>query len=115
MTARLAPAGGAVVHAMHYLGPEEHADVAELEAFVDRAVPGWRDHAVHRRFLPALHAASAVALAERPRPGVALRPGIWAAGDWVGDEGLIAEASAASAAQAAADIAATLGRARAAS
>ena len=103
-TARLAPEGGALVHVAQYLGPEEHGDVTDLEALTDRALPGWRDHVVHRRFLPSLHAASATSLAGVARPDVRVTPGIWVAGDWVGETGLIADASAASATRAAAAI-----------
>jgi len=96
-TAALAPPGGAVVHAAHYLAPGDHADLAELEALVDRAVPGWRDRVVTRRWLPALTVASALNTAVRPRPGVHVRDRVWAAGDWVGDEGELVDTSTASA------------------
>lgn len=100
-TAKLAPAGGDVVHVAHYLGPDEHADVAELEALADRAVPGWRARVIHRRWMPALTVASGFSLASGPRPRVVARPGVWVAGDWVGDEGELADTSAASAVAAA--------------
>ena len=47
---------------------------------------------------------------DRPRPGVALpdAPGVFIAGDWVGDEGMISDASAASAMEAARAIVAML-------
>lgn len=94
-TARLGP--GPVVHVMHYLAPGENPDVAELEALADRGVPGWRDAVVVRRWLPGLVAASAIPLASRPRPDVAARPGVYVAGDWVGAEGQLVDAAAASA------------------
>jgi phytoene dehydrogenase-like protein len=94
-TARLGP--GPVVHVASYLAPGHSADVTELEALADRGVPGWRDAVVHRRWMPALVVQSALDLAARPRPGVAARPGVWVAGDWVGAEGQLVDASAASA------------------
>ncbi|MDP2305270.1 MAG: FAD-dependent oxidoreductase [Pseudomonadota bacterium] len=100
-TAKLAPSGGMVVHVAHYLAPDEQADVAELEALADRALPGWRAQVVARRFLPALTVASGFSLASGPRPGIVARPGVWVAGDWVGPEGELADTSAASAVAAA--------------
>ncbi len=111
-TARVGP--GRVVHVAHYLAPGEKADVAELEALTDRALPGWRDAVVHRQWMPALPVSSALALAERPRPGVVARPGVWVAGDWVGDEGQLVDASAASAWAASDAILGALATARAA-
>ncbi|MES2644444.1 MAG: FAD-dependent oxidoreductase [Myxococcota bacterium] len=103
-TARLAPAGGMVAHVAHYLGPDEHPDLAELEALADRALPGWRAQVVSRRWMPALTVASGFSLAAGPRPGVVARPGVWVAGDWVGPEGELADTAAASAVMAAAGI-----------
>jgi phytoene dehydrogenase-like protein len=80
----------------------------ELEALVDAVQPGWRDAAVHTRFLPHLRVAhdlptpDARGLRGRPGPRVPDWPGLYVAGDWVGPAGLLADASLASA-QAAAD------------
>lgn len=109
--ARLAAPGQAVIHVAKYLAPDAPADPrgdeGELEALLDLVQPGWREAVVVRRFLPrltvmpALATAAAGGLAGRPDavlPGLA---GVFLAGDWVGPEGLLADASLASAARAA--------------
>jgi len=105
--ARLAPAGSpaarpALVHLGKYLAPESAAaaDLRELEQLADRAIPGWRDRAEVVRFLPNMTVTHAVfgpggrpavdALAALGLDGVAL------AGDWVGSEGMLADAAVAS-------------------
>jgi hypothetical protein len=58
---------------------------------------------IERRFLPHMVAASALAtaadggLAGRPGPQVPEAPGLYLAGDWIGPEGWLADASLASA------------------
>lgn len=107
--ARLAPEGVAVIHAMKYLRDSEPAALveSELEELLDRAQPGWRKHVVARRLLPSmlvahdLPQASSRGLAGRPAVEVAGRPGVFVAGDWIGHRGQIADASAASAEEAA--------------
>jgi len=104
--ARLAPPDGALVHVARYLEPDERIDQpqlrAELEAVLDRLQPGWRPLEVVRRELPNLCAASAGVsarqrgLAGRPGPALRSAPGIFLAGDWVGPEGQLADASFAS-------------------
>lgn len=120
-TARLAPEGVAVVHVMKYLGSDSTARPteveAELEAELDRLQPGWRDRVVVRRFLPRLLAASALpradegGLAGRPDVGDAGPAGVFLAGDWVGPQGQLADASCASARRAAEAVLAHLSRA----
>lgn len=109
--AELAPAGGALVHVAKYLpvGADTDAarDAAELERFADLLQPGWRERVVHRRFLPHMVVTNDVVraadggLAGRPGPAVDGAPGLYLAGDWVGDEGMLADASFASARRAA--------------
>ena len=109
--ADLAPAGIAVIHVMQYLGSESPEDVsrveANLEAVLDLIQPGWRTHVVARRFLPNLVACSAISAAStagnagRPRAAVPGHPRIFLAGDWVGEQGQLADAVAASAERAA--------------
>jgi phytoene dehydrogenase-like protein len=108
-TARLAPAGHALIHVMRYLGPDAPAreDVErELEGLMDVVQPGWRDQVVVRRFVPDLVVAHALPVAGRGLAGraeVAVPdvPGLFLAGDWVGAEGMLADASLASARRAA--------------
>ena len=105
----LAPGEGAVVHALRYLdGSAADGDAeAELAALCDRMQPGWRERVVERRFLPRmivahdLPRARAGGLGARPPVAVADAPGLFVAGDWVGPEGMLADAVVASAAAAA--------------
>jgi phytoene dehydrogenase-like protein len=104
--ARLAPEGGALMHAAKYLGTGEGdpaGDRADIEAFVDQIFPGWRGRVRDARFLPAMvvhHAlpqAATGGLAGRPDVAVAGAPGVFVAGDWVDDRGLLLDAALASA------------------
>ncbi|MEW6270579.1 MAG: FAD-dependent oxidoreductase, partial [Thermodesulfobacteriota bacterium] len=109
--ARLAPEGGALVHVAKYLDPDQPADPTrdqrQLEQLMELVQPGWRAHVVHRRFLPHVVVANAVVtaahggLAGRPGPEVPGVPGLYVAGDWVGQEGMLADASLGSARRAA--------------
>jgi phytoene dehydrogenase-like protein len=109
-SAKLAPDGVAVIHVMKYLGNDAapaEAVGAELEGVLDRLQPGWRGHVVERRFLPGMTVAHALPRADEGgtsgRPGVELpeRPGVFLAGDWVGPDGQLGDAAAASAERAA--------------
>ena len=113
--AKLAPAGGATIHVAKYLEPgraaDARADERELEGLLDLVQPGWRDAVVERRFLPQMLVASAApaaatgGLAGRPPVTVPGHEGLCLAGDWVGPEGLLADATLASARAAAAHLA----------
>lgn len=117
--AKLAPAGKAVIHAAMYL--ESGTDTApnaiqhELEELLDLVQPGWQSLVIERRFLPSLtvsHALSAAAQggnAGRPGPTVRGIEGLFVAGDWVGTEGLLADACIASGKRAAELVAKTAG------
>ncbi len=104
--ARLAPDGGAVIHALMYLPPAgDHNYIAierELEWLVDQLQPGWRDLLVHRRFLPHVTVSNAFVTAAggglpgRPGPAVPGEPGLFVAGDWVGPTGMLTDAALAS-------------------
>lgn len=110
-TANLAPAGNAVIHVAKYLGSENPADPKavedELEKLLDLVQPGWQSLVIERRFMPSLTVSHDLVAAERGGlsgranvevPGIG---GLYLAGDWVGSEGLLADASAASARRAA--------------
>ena len=108
--AKLAPEGGAVVHIARYMAPDETVRpdaIEELEAVADLAMPGWRKLERKRQTLRGITVAHGVVRWDRPRPGVMLpdAPGMFIAGDWVGEEGMISDASAASAIEAARAIA----------
>lgn len=90
-----------MVHVAKYLGGvEESADEAELEGVLDVLQPGWREHVVTKRFLPGLTVMNALpttSLEKRPGPRVEHVRGLYVVGDWVGGEGMLVDASLASA------------------
>ncbi|MEK7829475.1 MAG: NAD(P)/FAD-dependent oxidoreductase [Acidobacteriota bacterium] len=104
--AKLAPTGKAMIHVAKYLGSENPADPKaverELEELLDLVQPGWQKHLIERRFLPAMTVVNSLATAEqgglagRPGPAVSDVEGLFVAGDWVGAEGWLADASVAS-------------------
>jgi phytoene dehydrogenase-like protein len=105
-TAKVAPAGGAVIHAAWYVDPDrpEGADrlERELEAVLDRLQPGWRQTVIRRRFMPSLTVTNALdTLGGRPEADAARVSGLYLAGDWVGPDGMLADAGLASAERAA--------------
>jgi phytoene dehydrogenase-like protein len=108
--ARFGPAGKAVVHVAKYLGTvasDPARDERELETLLDLVHPGWRELVLQRRFLPDmlvandLPAATHGGTAGRPGPEVPNAPGLYVVGDWVGADGMLADASLASAKRAA--------------
>jgi phytoene dehydrogenase-like protein len=110
--AALAPKGGALVQLLKYHrkdAPPSVEDLAELEALLDRAQPGWRDLVVVKSFLPRMAVTHAL-VTPRGRPPVAVRPNLFLAGDWVGDEGMLADAAMASARSAAKGALGTMGK-----
>lgn len=109
--AQLTPKGGALVHLVKYRKESRatnqeidggtttvNEDERMLEQLLDRMQPGWREVLVHRRFLPAMTVSHALAVPSkrRPSPTTPVR-GLYLAGDWVGDEGWLSDASLASA------------------
>jgi phytoene dehydrogenase-like protein len=122
--AKLAPENGAVIHAAKYLGAnpvDDPRDVErELEETLDIMQPAWRNAVVARRFMPMMTVSNALVTASqggvtgRPGPGVPGVEGLYVAGDWVGPEGMLADASMASAKLAAETIARRRGLAMAA-
>jgi phytoene dehydrogenase-like protein len=108
-SARLAPEGAALVQLAKYLGgssPDGDPE-AELEALLEQVQPGFREVLVERRFMPRLIVSNALVTAAdggyagRPAPAVPEVRGLFVAGDWVGGEGMLADAALGSAKQAA--------------
>ncbi|WP_426574172.1 NAD(P)-binding protein [Aquihabitans sp. McL0605] len=108
--ARLAPEGGAVVHLMRYQRPGEHVPAAEQQArlaALARTIGIAEADVVTERFLArmvvsgAMPTAAAGGVAGRVPVAVADHPGVLLAGDWVGSHGLLLDAVAASATEAA--------------
>ena len=115
--AKLAPTGGAVIHVGKYLRADEptapEADLRELEGLLDLVQPGWRERVAARIFLPRMIVTNALVTAEggglagRPGPAVPGIPGLYVAGEWVGQIGMLTDAALASAKLAAETILAT--------
>jgi hypothetical protein len=92
---------------MKYLAPDAEPDAGrderELEGLMDLVQPGWRRLVHERRFFPAIvvtHALPAATLGgKRGRPSTETTGigGLYLAGDWVGDTGLLADGAVASA------------------
>jgi phytoene dehydrogenase-like protein len=104
--AQLAPDGRSLVQVAKYLATDDHTPAndleRELETFVDIVQPGWRDEVLERRFLPnmvvvnGLATADSGGLAGRPAGDASRISGLYLAGDWVGAEGWLSDASFAS-------------------
>jgi hypothetical protein len=104
--ARLAPEGGALVHILRYLEPDQQRDkaslITELEGFADLIQPGWRSHVRARQFFWKMPVMCSEPLTRfrglAGRPGVAVPgfSGLYIAGDWVGSHSLLSDAVAAS-------------------
>jgi hypothetical protein len=99
-----------VIHVAKYLGGsagDARANERELEGLMDLIQPGWRELVVQRRYLPDMLVANALPLAAsggsagRPGPAVPGGDDLYVVGDWVGPDGMLADASFASAKQAA--------------
>lgn len=105
--ARLAPAGCELLSGIRYLGADEHPSADELQSELwmhagRLGVERDGDGVVLDRYLHdlvvahGLPLASEGGLAGRPTVEVADHPGVLLAGDWVGGDGLLADAAAAS-------------------
>jgi phytoene dehydrogenase-like protein len=104
-SAKLAPPGGRMVHVGKYLGAasaDPKAVRAELEDYATMVMPAWKQHVRFARFLPALTVTPMMpTAADRPDYDFLGNDRVMIAGDWVGREGMLADAAVASALQAA--------------
>ena len=99
----LAPKEAAMVHIGKYLVAGEEGCRNELEQFADVVMPGWRERVEVARFLPNLVVTHAIStLQARPEVDALGLPGVAIAGDWVGNNAMLADAAAESALRAAA-------------
>ena len=108
---RVAPEGAALVYTFKQLDPRQpgdpRKDERDLENLLDAAQPGWREVLVDRQYLPRIEAVGALptaaggGFAGRPGPEVPGLENLFLAGDWVGSEGFLVDASVASARSAA--------------
>ncbi len=107
--AKLAPEGGALIHVAKYLGasiaPKPREDQPELEELLDLMQRGWRQVLVKNRPLPSMVVSNAIVGAATGglagRPDTRIADNLYIVGDWVGKEGLLSNASVASAKHAA--------------
>jgi len=113
--AELAPPGGGLLHLGRYLAPGEAPDpkhLKDLERLADRLRPGWRGQLVQKQRLVGITVASDFphwrSGGRRAGVVVADAPGLFLAGDWVGERGMLSDAAAASAQVAAHEAAAFL-------
>jgi phytoene dehydrogenase-like protein len=103
--AKLAPKDGALIHVAKYLGtsiqPKPREDQPELEEFLDLLQPGWKRVLVKKRPLPNMVVSNALVTAADGglggRPDTKIAENLYIVGDWVGKEGLVSNASVASA------------------
>jgi phytoene dehydrogenase-like protein len=108
---RVAPEGAALIIAFKQLDPrypgDPREDERDLEDLLDAAQPGWRGALIRRQYLPRIEAVGALPTAReggfagRPGPRVSGLDNLYLAGDWVGPEGFLVDASVASARRAA--------------
>ncbi len=104
--ANVAPHGGALIDLLRYLTPDEKPERSKLqknfEDTLDLLQPEWRESLVCKRLLSEVRVthrlvtAEAGGLSGRPEVKVDHLGGLYIAGDWVGPEGLLADASFAS-------------------
>src|SRR6478609_4738358 len=105
---------GELIHVMKYQSSFEisnpERDILEMEHFLDTVQPGWRELVIKQRYLPNLIVYNLLVTAAqggvkgRPSPKITDIQGLYLVGDWIGQEGLLADASFASAKQAAMEI-----------
>jgi phytoene dehydrogenase-like protein len=108
---RVAPEGSALIIAFKQLDSrypgDPHEDERDLEDLLEAAQPGWRGVLVRRQYLPRIEAVGTLPTARdggftsRPGPRVPGLDNLYLAGDWVGAEGFLVDASMASAQRAA--------------
>ncbi len=107
-SANLSPRSGKgqLIHVMKYLNFEKSdpdTDRSELEHFLDLIQPGWREVVIKKRFLPNMIVYNALVTAAQGgiqgRSSIKVKDieNVYLIGDWIGQEGLLADASFASA------------------
>ncbi len=103
--AALTPPNGALIHVAKYMGtsikPNPREDGKELEELLDLLQPGWRQVVVKKRPLPNMVVSNTLITAANGgvsgRPDPKIEDGLYVVGDWVGQEGMLSNASLASA------------------
>ena len=97
----------ALIHLGKYLRPNHDSnseeDRAELESMMDICQPGWRSEVLTMNFLPSITVTNTLVTAsmggKQGRPAVEVPGvrGLYLSGDWVGNRGMLCDASVASA------------------
>ncbi|WP_309495581.1 NAD(P)/FAD-dependent oxidoreductase [Mechercharimyces sp. CAU 1602] len=101
-----------VLHVFKYLHEEDIGKdhKTELLSFIDTIQPGWHKHVLAKRYLPRLQITEGLATVKRlqqtevEQTGLQCIPGLYFAGDWLFQTGLLADAAIGSGKRAAADI-----------
>ncbi|MCH1626012.1 phytoene desaturase family protein [Ferdinandcohnia quinoae] len=100
-----------ILHVFKYLHPDEHIDKtnikSELEQFLDKVQPGWKQYVVTSRLLPTITVNQRL-----PQIGDELKlqrsrtviPGLYIAGDWASPDLILADGAASSGKHAAHEI-----------
>ena len=105
-SARLAPEGQHLVHALQYLDHDglPGGNFDALESFLDQLQPGWREHVVHRR-----RSLASIVAHDHPAPAgrtpCRLAQDLFVVGDWVESGQALLEGVVASAREAATTLA----------
>lgn len=104
--AKLTDKKGVVLHVAKYLSENEYGHKAEkeLEHLMDIAQPGWKNEVIEKRFLPNMIVSNDIFPVDnknRAKVKIENLDGIYLCGDWVGNNGLLADASFSSAKEAA--------------
>ena len=101
--ATLAPPSGALMHLARYFGPADPISTdhfEDLRRIADSFHPTWREQLVHEQRLSGATVAYDFPRIDRAgrrtEIGLPDAPGVFLAGDWIGDEGMLADAAAAS-------------------
>lgn len=102
-----------VIHVMKYLRPEESVSTEqELETFLEKNQPGWKNYIVSKRYSPNLivsYRYPTVGAEDIMEHAIKEFPGLIVAGEWFGNHSLLAEAAVQSAKIAVEKITATRG------
>lgn len=93
----------AVLHVFKYLHPDEPLDAnkvkTELEQFLEKLQPGWKEHQITSRFIPNIIVNQRLPqigdehMLERSKTAI---PGLYLAGDWTSPDSILADAAVSS-------------------
>ncbi|MCM3633380.1 phytoene desaturase family protein [Paenibacillus camelliae] len=102
--AKLSEHGDSIVlHCLKYLRPGEQANNeqvrSELEQFIERLQPGWKNEVITSRFMPSITVNHRLPRANEESPllqSLAVVPGIYVAGDWASPHSMLLDGAVSS-------------------